>query len=187
MKCFMPAIFNTVNYWSFKVPNYEKILEFSNKKTEKEIDNTFFPWSKQCNIGVIPITSTEFQHLLQPSIELFSDSIGRMFHYILHDPWINVYKKGSFQEPHTHEPHDMSCVLFLNTGEDFSNFYFFNRYDISYPLLWKTLLNIDQQHYPKVEDGTIIFFPSTTLHGVTAHNSNIMRRTISCNLELTIM
>ena len=120
----MPAIFDTVTYWSFQVPNYEELLDFSNTKTDEDIDNTLFEWGKQCDIDRIPITGVEFQHLLQPSIDLLSDSIGRMFRYTLYDPWMNVYKKGSFQEPHVHEPHDMSCVLFLNTGKNFSDFYF---------------------------------------------------------------
>ena len=183
----MSSIFDTVNYWSFQVPNYGELLEFSSTKTDEDIDNEEFGWGKHCLVDRIPVSGDEFKHLLHPSINLLSKSIGKNFKYTLYNPWINVYKKEFFQELHTHEPHDVSCVLFLNTGENFSNFYFFNRYDITYSPLWKNVLNVKNKYYPKIEDGTIIFFPSNTLHGVTKHNSDIERRTIACNLDLTIV
>ena len=183
----MPAIFDTATYWTFQVPNYEELLEFSSTKTDEDIDNKRYQWGTQCDIDRIPIVAREFQHLLQPSLKLFSDSVGRQFRYKLYNPWISVYKRGFFQEIHTHEPADLSFVIFLNTGENFSEFYFFNRYDNSYSPMWKILLNVDKQkHFPKIEDGTIIFFPSDLLHGVTRHNSDTERRTISSNLFLTI-
>ena len=183
----MSSVFDTVNYWSFQIPNYEEILEFSSTKTDEDVDNQKFDWGKHCDIDRIPVTGVEFQHLLQPSINLFSESFGKTFKYTLYNPWINVYKRGFFQEVHTHEPHDVSCVLFLNTGKNFSDFYFFNRYDVTYSSLWKSILNVKNKHYPKIEDGTIIFFPGNTLHGVSKHNSDIERRTIACNLDLTIV
>jgi hypothetical protein len=183
----MTSIFETVKYWSFDLPNYEEILEFSNRKTESDIDNSLYRWGKNCEIDRIPISAEEFKSILHPSIQLFSDIIGKRFKYSLHDPWINLYKRGYYQELHTHEPADMSCVIFLNTGEDFSKFYFFNRNDISYSKLWRRLVKIEQKHYPEIKDGTIIFFPASSLHGVTKHRNDEIRKTIACNLDLEIL
>ena len=182
----MTSIFSTAHFWSFQVPNYDEILEFVNSKQESDINNEIFPWGRHCEIDRIPITGLEFQNFLQPSIDIFSECIGKVFRYTMYDPWINLYKKGFYQEIHSHDPCDLSCVLFLNTGENFSNFYFFNRYDNRYSRLWEEVLSPNQVFFPEVQDGTIIFFPSATLHGVSKHKSDIIRKTIACNLDLDL-
>ena len=94
--------------------------------------------------------------------------------------------KGQFQETHDHLQYDFSCVFFPTVKENFSQFYFYNRYANSVSKSWFNLLNIPSSWNPAIESGDIIFFPGSMLHAVSPHKSDEVRKTLSCNFDFDL-
>ena len=70
--------------------------------------------------------------------------------------------------------------MMLNSGKDFAGFYFANRMMGLTP----TKYVVDTSFVPDMEPGDVLFFPSYVLHGVSPHNSDIIRASISFNIKL---
>jgi hypothetical protein len=121
---------------------------------------------------------------LKPSIELFANDLEATIKYTMYNPWMNLYKRGDHQEVHEHSGNDISCVFFANSGEGFAEFYFKDRNSIFLTEKVKRLINYKNVYVPDVKEGDIIFFPSNLEHGVSPHNSDVTRRTLSVNLTL---
>ena len=164
-------------YVKFKAPNVDELFEFVSSKEE---DFSLQPWQKKCKLNTINCDWKETLELMQPSVDKFASFLGKPFEYTLYDPWINCYSNGFFQELHDHRKVDFSSVFFVNTGEDFGKFYFYNRNSNSLPVGWD-FLDFTDTFYPDIEAGDIIFFPSNELHGVTVHNTDVVRKTLACN------
>ena len=180
MKILFPSSF----YTQYKAPNAEELIEVINSYEDKLVNNSKFKWGQMCSSDKIPLKFESFQSLLQPSIDLFADDLGLTFNYTLYNPWINLYKKGDFQEIHDHISQDFACVFFANDGENFAQFYFSDRNTTALTRGAKTLLKY-QNNYPlKFDVGDIIFFPSHVLHGVTPHRSDTIRKTLAFNFDV---
>ena len=106
------------------------------------------------------------------------------FKYTMYNPWLNLYKRGAHQEVHDHFPCHLSMVFLVNDGPDFSKFYFLDRnsINVSHPLA--KLSGLTNVFEPTLTAGDAIFFPSNLMHGVTPHNSDVIRRSISINLDI---
>lgn len=180
---FFPSSF----YWCFDIPNFDEMRDFVNSK--QQADDIPQLWSIDCKVDTIKLQAQEVQSLIQPSFALFSEyAFSRSANIKMYDPWINLYKRGYFQEIHDHKV-DIASVFFINDGEGFSNFHFYNRYNNCASI--KLLKRIDDEqmqnndkYYPKYTEGQVLFFPGTMLHGVTPHNSDVVRKTLSCNFEI---
>ena len=146
-------------------------------------------WVNACKIDTIFVDKPDFLDIIKPSIDLFTgEAFNREVRLNVSFPWINNYTKGCFQEVHDHRS-DVACVFFLNDGEDFSKFFFFNRNNNSCSIMFNSVMVYDElrltdKYYPDVKAGKVIFFPGTMLHGVTMHNSDVVRKTVSCNFNL---
>jgi hypothetical protein len=171
-------------YWSFQVNNLEQIKKYVDSQTD--IDNSSFNWGDECLIDRIELDNEEILDLIQPSIEKFAEDWNRQPEIKIYKPWINLYKRGYYQEVHDHRT-DFGATIVLNDDVNFSKFYFFNRYSnfASNKVLhlFKNLSTHDL-YYPNVKAGTIIFFPGTALHGVTVHKSDVVRKTLSFNIDI---
>ena len=113
-------------------------------------------------------------------------SLHNAFQYRPYMPWINWYDRRDFQEMHDHDEHDLVGVFFATSGENFSKFYFESR---EFPMLsapWRYMLNVGGAYFPKIEAGDIIFFAVHMLHGVTPHESDVTRISMSMNFDLKI-
>ena len=180
MKILFPSSF----YTQYKAPNADELIEVINSYEDKLVNNSKFKWGQMCSSDKIPLKFESFQSLLQASIDLFADDLGLTFNYTLVNPWINLYKKGDFQEIHDHIAQDFACVFFANDGENFAQFYFSDRNTTALTRGAKTLLKY-QNNYPlKFDVGDIIFFPSHVLHGVTPHRSDTIRKTLAFNFDV---
>ena len=176
----MNFIFPHNFYTQFVAPNSEQL--FSKLNGENKIDNDFFAWGNKCDVDRIPLKSEDYISLLQPSIDKFSDGVGKSFNFIMSDPWLNLYKQGGFQEVHDHcDGSDISCVFFLNGG---NNFFFRDRYNTEISFSMSELLNYFDYFVPEVNAGDIMFFPSYLMHGVSPNTSGEIRKTFSCNFKL---
>mgnify|MGYP001232936673 CR=1 FL=1 len=121
------------------------------------------------------LSQYNIRELLDPSINYLLDvknSYVNPNKIHLSGSWANLYNKGFFQEWHDHREIDFVCVFFANSGENFSKLFFFD---------WNTGISTPVMPDP----GTIMFFSSKRTHGVTLHNNEVQRRTLSCNFEIT--
>ena len=179
----MINIFNSDMYWVYEIPNFDEIMNFVDEQTV--IDNSKFNWGNLCKVDRIPLNRDDTAHLLKPSTDLFCQEFKTKFNFRLFDPWINLYERGYYQEVHDHVENHLACVFFLNEGENFSDFFFFNRHSNNLNPVWFEIFpQISDDHwYPKVSAGHVMFFPGNMLHGVSPHNSDITRKTLSVNLN----
>ena len=113
--------------------------------------------------------------------------------------WANRYLKGQHQEVHAHggDGNIISCAYMLDLPQDlteeqkadYGQFIFYNSSSCDFspnhqhlfhqPDLWT------QRHNPLLEDGDIVFFPSTLEHYVTWNKTDEVRSTISANFKVT--
>lgn len=178
----MKNIFSNNFYYHFKAPNSEEFISFLDKIECKKDPNH---WSSLCLVDITKIEIPDVSSYLVPNFKIFLSKIKYTGKINLQRPWISFYEKGYFQEIHDHAPgSDFSCVFFVNCGENFSNFYFWNKNYNEAPSNVNKVINIPSYHIVNVESGDIIFFPSHLLHGVTPHKSDIVRKTFSCNFNL---
>ena len=178
------TIFDQSSFFvKFKAPNYQTLTNFVLNKEEIYYH---CDWTEICDINIVKCTWQETIQLLAPSVNQFADFIGKNFNWTIYDPWINYYKKGQFQETHDHLQYDFSCVFFPTVKENFSQFYFYNRYANSVSKSWFNLLNIPSSWNPAIESGDIIFFPGSMLHAVSPHKSDEVRKTLSCNFDFDL-
>ncbi len=167
----MEIIFPDHYYFHYTAPNADEFID--RLECEYKIDNTDFPWVRDCDVDVIRLGWQEYFGFLTPSLDLLTKDIGGNITYSLCDPWLNLYKKGGFQEVHDHKDADIASVFFLQNDD---HFYFHNR-NANLGTIWRQ----PDRQYMKVKKGDIIFFPAHMLHGVTPNRSETIRKTFSCN------
>ena len=51
---------------------------------------------------------------------------------------------------------------------------------------WRYMLNLGSAFFPKIKSGDIILFPGHMFHGVTPHESDEVRITMSANFDLKV-
>ena len=181
----MKVLFPTSFYFKYDIPNFDELLEFHEEYITEE-SNTGFNWNKFCNVITSSLPTEEALPLIKPSLELLSKDIGP-FKFTMFDPWVNTYKKGSYQEVHDHTENDFSAVFFLNNGDNFGEFFIKDR---GSPLLSGFAkkqfgyCDIIRSRDMDIQAGQVIFFPGHLLHGVTSHQSDVDRKTIAVNINL---
>lgn len=181
-------VFPTVYYWKYDIPNFKELKEYVKSKRD-ETNDIKQPWTKGCLVDTTFIDKVDFVDILKPSIDLLTGEAFREPANINSGyPWINRYKRGYHQEIHDHKT-DIASVFFLNDGKGFSEFYFYNRYNVTASnRLMKVLkyneLNEGDKWTPEYKAGQVLFFPGTMLHGVTPHKSDVVRETLSCNFDI---
>lgn len=176
------TIFTNNFYVQFQALNKEQV--YSEIENEQVKNSNEYSWSSKCRVSTTPLNALKYADFLQSNVNELCKIIGKDFNYRIDDIWLNTYDVGSYQELHDHVPSDISCVFFLNTGKDFSEFYFKDRSsaDVSYKL--RKFLNLYDLWTPSILEGDIIFFPSNMFHGVSCHLSSTLRKTISFNINL---
>jgi len=179
----MNYIFKSNFYTVYQAPNADELINKINTYNEEHIDNDHFTWGSKSRSDKIPLKWEDYMELLEPSIQLFGKEFNVNFNYTLYDPWINFYKRGDHQEVHGHPPNHLSCVFMANDGEEFSQFYFIDKeFSTSYNM--RKIIDHYDTYIVKLKAGDIMFFPSYMLHGVTPHKSDIIRKSLSFNLDL---
>ena len=77
--------------------------------------------------------------------------------------------------------------MFINDGENFSKFYVKDRNNVNTSENLQDILHkvngYTRGHFVDIKEGDMIVFPANMLHGVTMHNSDIVRKTFSFNLN----
>ena len=102
-----PSEFYTV----FPAPNSDELISVVDEVCNtKQVDNDFFEWGKLCKVDRIPLLWQDFIDLYKPSIDVFCNQFSKDIKYTMYNPWLNLYKKGYYQEIHDHAGHDLSLI-----------------------------------------------------------------------------
>ena len=187
----MNILFVSNFYAKYQASNAKELIEFIDGYAESDIDNSEFSWGDLCSSNKIPLGAasigskvSEFTSLLKPNLDLFANKLDLNFNYRIDDAWINLYKIGDHQEIHSHYPSHMSCVFFANSGEGFSKLYLRDRNNTNIHPRVANLVGYRDEHIIDYKEGDILFFPGGMLHGVSPHNSSVVRKTLSFNFDI---
>ena len=162
-------------------------------------DNSNFhnPWDSVClstyqhqNNNTAPWE--EFITIIQPITQNLIDTLKprNPIKCYTQEAWANKYREREYQETHTHSLPgvNMSLVYFHQVSENDTSFKFvsdsFSNYSLSGLHQLFDIPN-NQLFIPKVETGTVMFFPSFLPHYVSPHNTpDYERITFSANFML---
>lgn len=178
--------FNPSFFFQFKPDNSEEVI---NKLLEEEVKHSSqYTWAKSCSVQVTQLDTEKYKIYVDSWLNELRSYCNNNFQYSFEDMWLNTYNEGGFQEIHDHCDSDITIVFIVNDGPNFGKFYFSSRY---YPNLshnTRKLLtknNFCDRYTPESYPGSVIIFPSSLSHGVTPHKSDVLRKTFSCNINLT--
>jgi hypothetical protein len=178
-------------YIKFRAPNAEEFID-ALEKNPQMVKNDQFEWGKlYSSPDKVPLENDEWQKYLIPSLNKFSEITKLNFGWKVINCWLNLYKKGDYQEIHNHDgifneiAVNLSCVFFVNNGENFSDFYFFDVNHSHINHLWTEIYRSSTVFKLHAEAGDILFFPTHLFHNVSPHKSDIIRKTFSANIMVT--
>ena len=152
-----------------------------------ELPGQKFEWGEHCLSQKVHLKLTGFSDLLKTSIiETLSEVIDVRYAYSLNEVWKNTYHRYYHQESHSHTGSELSFVIFMSDySENDAKFYFLNERNRVTSATWLSLSEgMEDSIYIEPKKGDILFFPSHMIHGVTPHQSDIPRITISGNISL---
>ena len=152
-----------------------------------ELPEQEFEWGEHCLSQKVHLKLTGFSDLLKDSIiESVAEIIDVRYAYSLNEVWKNTYHRYFHQESHSHPNSELSFVIFMNDySENDAKFYFLNERNRVTSTTWLSLSEgMEDSIYIEPKKGDILFFPSHMIHGVTPHQSDIPRITISGNISL---
>ena len=174
-------------YFQYECPNSSQIIASIDAIDEKKSDLNTHEWGDVCNVKTIYIDDFEWvKHHFSLVLKQFLDEINYRGSIKIDTPWINLYTYNNFQEIHHHSgaDFDFASVFFCNDGENFSNFYFQNRMCGLTPPILSEIFKTEDSFFPGISAGDMLIFPAHTLHGVSPHRSNVVRKTLSFNFKL---
>ena len=151
-----------------------------------ELPEQEFEWGEHCLSQKVHLKLTGFSDLLKDSIiESVAEIIDVRYAYSLNEVWKNTYHRYYHQESHSHPNSELSFVIFMNDySENDAKFYFLNERNRVTSTTWLSLSEgMEDSIYIEPKKGDILFFPSHMIHGVTPHQSDIPRITISGNIS----
>ena len=178
------TIFPNYFFWHFKAPNAEELISVLEKK-ENVLDKNE-TWGMHHNSIKTYLDPDSYFQYLAPSLQIITDELKlERVNYSITDIWTNEYHKGHNQELHDHAFDDLVCVFFLNDGDDFAKFFFYDTNAVAFSKVWKSIC-FNNTFMPDVKSGDILFFPSHMLHGVSPHKSDVVRKTLSVNFQMRL-
>jgi|TARA_B100000035_G_C20930120_1_gene522646 hypothetical protein len=182
-KTYFP-IFPTSFFWKFRAVNVDELNTLIDS-IEPGNEGDFFSWGNNCVSQKKTLDPSEWIEYISPNLEKFSKELGTSFQCQLTDCWINFYEKTHFQEVHSHIAVDFVMIYFpQKPKEGFSKLFFLDRFCCGVTHNMIKLLKLHNTYYPDIDAGDVLFFPSYLQHGVTPHNNEEMRKTLSANFVL---
>ena len=186
------CIFPKDAFFKFPAPNADEFIA-ALEKHPKVIsnDDPEFEWGKLFSgSDKVALDENVWGEYLIPSIDRFSSMIGGDLEWSVQHCWMNLYKKGDYQEPHDHTGYqdvNLCCVFVANSGKDFSEFSFYDVHHGRLGPFWASVFDskgVLSFNESAINAGDIIFFPPYTFHAVTPHKSDIIRTTFSANITI---
>ena len=177
--------FKSEFYTIFPAPNSDELINLMDFYIDKnQFHNDDFNWGEYCKCDRIKLKWEELHSLLKPSLQILFNKLDKDVAYMIYNPWINLYKRGYFQEVHNRNGNDISCVFFANQGDNFGKFFFLDRHTNGYSLNYEELMSYVNTEKPKIKAGDIMFFSSNLFHGVSPHENDMIRKTLSVNFDI---
>ena len=110
----------------------------------------------------------------------------------LSNMWININKRGNYNETHNHPSSLISGVFWIKTSENCGKLQFLSPHSYTeWHLMYhasdaiKSQMNYDESFsFPKPKEGTMVLFPSHLLHLVGPNESDEDRISIAFNLNI---
>ena len=154
-----------------------------------ELSKEEFEWGENCISEKVHLKLTGFNELLKPYIiQVLSEVIDEDMPYgfSVEEVWKNTYHRYYHQEQHDHQGYELSFVIFMNDyQENDAKFYFVNERTRVTAESWGDVSALMSDSLPiEGKKGDIVFFPSHMLHGVSPHQSDNPRVTISGNISI---
>jgi len=97
--------------------------------------------------------------------------------------WVNIAKKGDYQEEHSHSDSLISGVIYINVNEYSGEFQFINSLSAE-SILLKNPKNFNYGYPVTPLPSLILLFPGWMNHRVLPNNSDIDRISISFNISV---
>lgn len=191
-----------------KMPNHEKIKEaFMPFLNDPDAFGDSSKWDCNCDTTIhnydlnAKLPWELFFENIQGGLGPYLQEIGLKEEYLqkVHSyAWANRYHQGQHQEVHAHSGDNnlVSCAYILdqegeNTVENsgkYGQFIFYNSTAEPFSPNQMHLFNEPERwtarHNPFLQEGEIIFFPSTLNHYVTWNKSETTRASISANFRI---
>lgn len=179
-----------------RLPNHDQIKSaFSDYINNDSVFKVSSTWDCNCT------TTFDNDKNMQLPWEIFFENVKPVLHdYIVGlnvkeefknelyaTAWANKYKKGQHQEVHAHGSavNFISCAYMLTLPENSGAFNFYNSSGEFFPVHMSKVFHMPTLHgkrlTPVLEEGDIIFFPSSLDHYVTHHKTDEIRASISAN------
>lgn len=191
-----------------KMPNHEEIKQgFLPFLNDDNAFNTSNRWDCNCDTTMYhedlnsKLPWNLFFQNIQPGLGPYLQEIGLKQEYkdkIQSYAWANRYHQGQHQEVHAHSGDNnlVSCAYILdqageNTAENdgmYGQFIFYNSASEPFSPFQMHLFEEPERwtarHNPFLQEGDIVFFPSTLNHYVTWNKSDTIRASISANFRI---
>jgi uncharacterized protein (TIGR02466 family) len=184
----------------FPCPIYQNIIDKESFLQIKEDTNNFinnnnnlfkYPSSWLCTtLSTVetPIEENINSKILKSKIKFYIEEYCKFWDWSLplsiklKDCWVNIAKKGAFQEEHNHSDCLISGVIYINVNKKSGNFQFINPL-VSESILLKNPKNFYDYYTINPQEGMILLFPGWMNHRVGINNSDIDRISISFNIQ----
>ena len=103
-----------------------------------------------------------------------------------HEGWINIARKGNFQEYHCHNPAFLSVIYYLKVPENSAKLWIKNHLsDMHNPALTETDMDNGPTIWIKPEPGTLVMFRGHLEHYVEEHPVDDSRISVAYNFYYT--
>ena len=103
-----------------------------------------------------------------------------------HEGWINIARKGNFQEYHSHNPAFLSVIYYLKVPENSAKLWIKNHLaDMHRPALTETDMDNGPTIWIKPEPGTLVMFRGHLEHYVEEHPVDDSRISVAYNFYYT--
>ena len=98
--------------------------------------------------------------------------------------WINIYRKGDYQEYHNHNPDFLSAIYYLKTPKDSSRLFIKNPFsDMLAPDYTERNADNTSRQIIQPEDGMLVIFRGHLQHCVEKHTNDEPRISLAYNFS----
>lgn len=176
---YVPIIIIQCEDWNEKKEKLEKIFEERKKYISRNNND-------DCNTDFFQ-KNVKFRQEYEEITKIFSDELLIMknefklkdsLNLYITTSWFEVSNYGDCHNAHTHGNSGYSAVCYIDYNPDLHT-------PTVFISPFKNFLDgDDMEHTPKnIQEGTLIFFPSSILHYTRPNRSDVPRRILSFNLK----
>jgi uncharacterized protein (TIGR02466 family) len=130
----------------------------------------------------ISLLNSQIYSHVEKYLEYWGDFEKQPTSLTLHNIWVNIAKKGSYQEEHHHNDFFLSGTIYFQVNPESGPFQFINPLSAQ-SVLFNSPEKFGYSYTIKPQNSMIIIFPSWMPHRVLANSSNEDRISVSFNIK----